>query len=75
MMRYTNGACIIVVGSLGFVPRPHERYLHTDSSSRSLSLFFFLREYPMPSVENPAGDDLDESRNSQMPSLRLSESV
>jgi len=29
----------------------------------------------MPSVENLAGDELDESRNSQMPSLRLSESV
>jgi hypothetical protein len=65
----------VVVGSLGFAPRPQGRYLHIDSSSRSLSLFFFFREYPMPSVENLVGDELDESRNNEMPSLRLSESV
>jgi hypothetical protein len=29
----------------------------------------------MPSVENLVGDELDESRNNEMPSLRLSESV
>jgi len=64
-----------VVGPLGFEPRTHGRYLHLIVSSRSLSLFFFLREYPMPSGEKVAGDELDESRNNQMPSMRLSESV
>ena len=36
MMRYTNGACIIVVGSLGFAPHPN------GDVTRTTPLFFLF---------------------------------
>jgi len=64
-----NKARLGVVGSLGFAPRPPKRRLHSIVSSRAASLFSLLGCFQCQ-VKSLAGDELDEPKDSQLPTLR-----
>ena len=60
-----------IMGSLGFVPSHHGDVSPLGIvSSRSFSLFSLLGSLACRAKKSLAGDELDESENSQLPSLR-----